>query len=121
PECLAFAKCWRGFLDVTSWRSRRLRARRHHRPGRRHLSRTTSWPGRRGLLKRCADEGVAVAAILTIVGLKKTYASGLVALRNIDLEIHKGEIFALLGPNGAGKTTLISIVCGIVNASGGRV
>ena len=60
-------------------------------------------------------------AILSIAGLSKTYASGFHALRNIDLQIRRGEIFALLGPNGAGKTTLISIVCGIVNASEGRV
>jgi ABC-2 type transport system ATP-binding protein len=60
-------------------------------------------------------------AILSISSLSKTYATGFHALRNIDLEIRRGEIFALLGPNGAGKTTLISIVCGIVRASEGRV
>jgi ABC-2 type transport system ATP-binding protein len=60
-------------------------------------------------------------AILTIAGLSKRYATGFQALRNVDLQIERGEIFALLGPNGAGKTTLISIVCGIVNASSGRV
>jgi ABC-2 type transport system ATP-binding protein len=60
-------------------------------------------------------------AILSITGLSKSYASGFKALKNVDLEIRRGEIFALLGPNGAGKTTLISIVCGIVNASTGRV
>jgi len=60
-------------------------------------------------------------AILTIEALSKAYASGFHALRNVNLTIRRGEIFALLGPNGAGKTTLISIVCGIVNASGGRV
>ena len=60
-------------------------------------------------------------AILTVSGLSKTYASGFRALKNIDLAIRRGEIFALLGPNGAGKTTLISIICGIVNASEGRV
>jgi ABC-2 type transport system ATP-binding protein len=59
--------------------------------------------------------------ILSISGLSKTYASGLQALKNVDLSIRKGEIFALLGPNGAGKTTLIGIVCGIVKASGGKV
>lgn len=59
--------------------------------------------------------------ILAISGLTKTYASGLTALDHVDLSIAKGEIFALLGPNGAGKTTLISIVCGIVTASGGSV
>ncbi|HXI66598.1 MAG TPA: ABC transporter ATP-binding protein, partial [Steroidobacteraceae bacterium] len=50
-----------------------------------------------------------------------TYATGLIALKNIELTIHRGEIFALLGPNGAGKTTLINIICGIVTASGGTV
>ncbi|ASL25213.1 ABC transporter ATP-binding protein [Azotobacter chroococcum] len=58
---------------------------------------------------------------IAIHALSKTYASGLTALRNVNLEIRRGEIFALLGPNGAGKTTLISIVCGIVNPSAGRV
>ena len=59
--------------------------------------------------------------ILTVAKLSKTYASGFAALKEIDLEIRRGEIFALLGPNGAGKTTLISIICGIVNASAGTV
>ncbi len=59
--------------------------------------------------------------VLTIRNVSKTYASGLQALKAIDLEIMRGEIFALLGPNGAGKTTLISIICGIVTASGGTV
>ena len=59
--------------------------------------------------------------IISISKLTKTYASGLQALKNIDLEIFKGEIFALLGPNGAGKTTLINIVCGIVTPSTGVV
>jgi ABC-2 type transport system ATP-binding protein len=59
--------------------------------------------------------------ILSVAGVSKTYATGFHALKNINLEIRRGEIFALLGPNGAGKTTLISIVCGIVNASAGRV
>src|SRR5476649_1609700 len=62
-----------------------------------------------------------MASALSISNLTKTYASGLQALRGIDLEIRKGEILALLGPNGAGKTTLISIVCGIVTASSGSV
>ncbi len=57
--------------------------------------------------------------IITINQLTKTYASGHTALHPLDLEIRRGEIFALLGPNGAGKTTLISILCGIVNPSGG--
>lgn len=59
--------------------------------------------------------------IISISGLTKTYASGLQALKGIDLEIHRGEIFALLGPNGAGKTTLINIVCGIVTPTSGTV
>jgi ABC-2 type transport system ATP-binding protein len=62
-----------------------------------------------------------VPAVITISGLTKTYASGLEALKRVDLEIRRGEIFALLGPNGAGKTTLISIVCGIVTPTAGRV
>jgi ABC-2 type transport system ATP-binding protein len=60
-------------------------------------------------------------SIISIAGLSKTYASGLCALNNINLEIRPGEIFALLGPNGAGKTTLIGTVCGIVNPSAGCV
>jgi ABC-2 type transport system ATP-binding protein len=62
-----------------------------------------------------------VNAIISVKKLNKTYASGFQALKNIDLDIRRGEIFALLGPNGAGKTTLISIICGIVNPSGGTV
>jgi ABC-2 type transport system ATP-binding protein len=60
-------------------------------------------------------------SVISIANLSKTYATGFQALKRINLEIRRGEIFALLGPNGAGKTTLISIVCGIVNPSGGRV
>ena len=60
-------------------------------------------------------------SIVSISNLTKTYASGLQALKKVDLEIRKGEIFALLGPNGAGKTTLISIVCGIVTPTTGAV
>lgn len=60
-------------------------------------------------------------AIISISNLTKTYASGFRALNNVSLDIRQGEIFALLGPNGAGKTTLISIVCGIVTATRGRV
>jgi ABC-2 type transport system ATP-binding protein len=62
-----------------------------------------------------------VPPIISITGLTKTYASGFHALKGIDLEIRRGEIFALLGPNGAGKTTLINIICGIVNPSSGTV
>ncbi|GAC1332229.1 MAG: ABC transporter ATP-binding protein [Beijerinckiaceae bacterium] len=64
---------------------------------------------------------VFMQPIITVSGLKKTYASGFEALKTIDLDIRRGEIFALLGPNGAGKTTLISIICGIVKPSEGRV
>jgi ABC-2 type transport system ATP-binding protein len=60
-------------------------------------------------------------AIVAVRGLSKRYKSGLEALKRVDLEIRRGEIFALLGPNGAGKTTLISIICGIVNGSEGTV
>lgn len=59
--------------------------------------------------------------VIHIEGLDKTYAGGFRALREVSLEIRRGEIFALLGPNGAGKTTLIGIVCGLVRATGGRV
>ncbi len=59
--------------------------------------------------------------MISIESLGKTYAGGFEALKNIDLTINRGEIFALLGPNGAGKTTLINIICGIVNPSAGRV
>jgi len=60
-------------------------------------------------------------SVLTVSGLSKTYASGFNALKNVSLEIRRGEIFALLGPNGAGKTTLINIICGIVTPSEGKV
>jgi ABC-2 type transport system ATP-binding protein len=59
--------------------------------------------------------------IISVSNLSKTYATGFQALKHVDLDIERGEIFALLGPNGAGKTTLINIICGIVNASSGRV
>jgi len=62
-----------------------------------------------------------MTAIITIKDLSKTYATGFQALKDVNLEIRRGEIFALLGPNGAGKTTLISIVCGIVNPTSGSV
>jgi ABC-2 type transport system ATP-binding protein len=62
-----------------------------------------------------------MSSIITVSGVSKTYASGFKALNRIDLEIRRGEIFALLGPNGAGKTTLISLICGIVTPSEGRV
>jgi len=59
--------------------------------------------------------------IISVKDLSKTYATGFEALKNVSLDIRKGEIFALLGPNGAGKTTLISIICGIVTPSAGKV
>ena len=62
-----------------------------------------------------------MAPIVSIRNLTKTYANGFKALKGVDLDIDKGEILALLGPNGAGKTTMISIICGIVNPSGGTV
>ncbi|RAZ75351.1 ABC transporter ATP-binding protein [Mesorhizobium atlanticum] len=62
-----------------------------------------------------------MSSIISISGVTKTYATGFKALKEINLDIERGEIFALLGPNGAGKTTLISIVCGIVNRSSGSV
>jgi ABC-2 type transport system ATP-binding protein len=64
---------------------------------------------------------VPVPPIIAIADLSKTYASGFQALKGVNLEISRGEIFALLGPNGAGKTTLIGIVCGIVNPTAGTV
>ncbi|PSJ20849.1 multidrug ABC transporter ATP-binding protein [Halomonas sp. ND22Bw] len=60
-------------------------------------------------------------SVIRVEALSKTYDSGFEALKGVDLEIRRGEIFALLGPNGAGKTTLISVICGLVNASAGRV
>jgi ABC-2 type transport system ATP-binding protein len=59
--------------------------------------------------------------IISVNGVSKTYASGLAALKAVNLDIRRGEIFALLGPNGAGKTTLINIICGIVTKSTGTV
>jgi len=60
-------------------------------------------------------------AVIRVEGLSKTYASGFTALKDINLEISRGEIFALLGPNGAGKTTLIGCICGIVNPTVGKI
>ena len=59
--------------------------------------------------------------VISVSDLDKTYASGFRALKDINLEIRRGEIFALLGPNGAGKTTLINIICGIVNPGKGKI
>jgi ABC-2 type transport system ATP-binding protein len=63
----------------------------------------------------------SASSIVSIRDVSKTYASGLQALKTINLDIRKGEIFALLGPNGAGKTTLINIICGIVTPTTGRI
>ncbi|MBF9232525.1 ABC transporter ATP-binding protein [Microvirga alba] len=71
--------------------------------------------------RHAQPSGNPAGSVISVTGLGKTYASGFQALRNVDLEIRRGEIFALLGPNGAGKTTLISIICGIVNPSTGVV
>ncbi|MES1196888.1 MAG: ABC transporter ATP-binding protein, partial [Steroidobacter sp.] len=60
-------------------------------------------------------------SIISVSNVAKTYGSGFVALKEVSLDIRKGEIFALLGPNGAGKSTLINIICGIVNATSGTV
>jgi ABC-2 type transport system ATP-binding protein len=62
-----------------------------------------------------------VQSIISVSGLEKTYKGGFRALKGVDLEIRRGEIFGLLGPNGAGKTTLIGIICGIVTPTAGRV
>lgn len=64
---------------------------------------------------------LVMTAIISITNLSKTYASGFRALKNVNLDIRRGEIFALLGPNGAGKTTLIGTICGIVNPSEGSI
>ena len=79
----------------------------------------------RGRLQSGGDGGAVAIGhappVIEIQGLTKTYDNGFEALKGVDLDIRKGEIFALLGPNGAGKTTLISIVCGLVNKTAGRV
>ena len=62
-----------------------------------------------------------MSPIISVSNVSKVYASGFQALKDVDLDIRRGEIFALLGPNGAGKTTLINIVCGILNRTGGSV
>src|SRR5215211_585457 len=70
---------------------------------------------------RYTDRSMILQPVISVSNLDKAYASGFWALKKINLDIRKGEIFALLGPNGAGKTTLINIVCGIVNPTQGVV
>jgi ABC-2 type transport system ATP-binding protein len=70
---------------------------------------------------RPGREGPFMTSIVTIEGLKKTYAGGFEALKGVDLDIREGEVLSLLGPNGAGKTTLISIVCGLTSLTAGTV
>ena len=72
-------------------------------------------------LMTMVEREVILQPIVSVSNLDKTYDSGFRALKNVSLDIRRGEIFALLGPNGAGKTTLINIICGIVNPSGGKV
>jgi ABC-2 type transport system ATP-binding protein len=72
-------------------------------------------------MQKPTEPGRSITSVISVSHLFKTYASGFEALRDINLDIHKGEIFALLGPNGAGKTTLINIICGIVTPSAGSV
>ena len=67
-------------------------------------------------MRETSAPAILMPPIISINNLCKTYASGFQALKGINLDIHRGEIFALLGPNGAGKTTLIGIVCGIVQS-----
>jgi ABC-2 type transport system ATP-binding protein len=62
-----------------------------------------------------------MAAIVSVQNVRKTYADGFEALKNVNLEIKEGEIIALLGPNGAGKTTLISTICGISSLTSGKI
>jgi ABC-2 type transport system ATP-binding protein len=62
-----------------------------------------------------------MSSVISVTGLTKTYASGSTALKNVDLEIRRGEIFALLGPNGAGKSTLIGVICGLITPTSGTV
>ena len=83
------------------------------------MPRTTNQYDHRADCRRIG--GVSLKPIVSVSNLSKTYASGFQALKSINLDIRRGEIFALLGPNGAGKTTLISIICGIVNPTQGVV
>lgn len=73
-----------------------------------------------GIVPECIGE-IFMSPIISVSNLDKTYATGFRALKGINLDIRRGEIFALLGPNGAGKTTLISVICGLVNPTSGTV
>src|SRR4029079_11715915 len=88
---------------------------------RQHPDAAAPRPDERGCRDRGAWTGRMTEPILSIRGLHKEYGTGVKALKAVDLDIRKGEIFALLGPNGAGKTTLINIICGIVTPTGGEV
>jgi ABC-2 type transport system ATP-binding protein len=88
---------------------------------RRRLELATSRSGMTDELMTMDEREVLLQPVISVANLSKTYASGLQALKDIDLNIRRGEIFALLGPNGAGKTTLINIICGIVNPTRGVV
>ena len=83
------------------------------------MSRTSNQRDHRPDLRE--DGRLSLQPVVSVSNLSKTYASGFQALKDVDLDIRRGEIFALLGPNGAGKTTLISIICGIVNPSRGVI
>jgi ABC-2 type transport system ATP-binding protein len=85
------------------------------------LSSREKWERNEGRTPDDAEREVLLQPIISVSNLSKAYASGLQALKNISLDIRRGEIFALLGPNGAGKTTLINIICGIVNPTQGVV
>jgi len=78
-------------------------------------------PGLLNPARKSPNVIIAMQPVISVTHLSKTYAPGFCALKDINLEIYRREIFALLGPNGAGKTTLISIICGIVNPSDGAV
>ena len=88
---------------------------------RQHADAAEARPDARRRRASRAGTGRMSDPILSIRGLRKDYGTGVDALKSVDLDIRRGEIFALLGPNGAGKTTLINIVCGIVTPSGGEV
>jgi ABC-2 type transport system ATP-binding protein len=103
----------RDYLAPAAIPAFRMRIAAPYRPGRRHAA------GDRADQKRARAD--AMQPILSVSHLSKTYASGFKALKDVSLDIRRGEIFGLLGPNGAGKTTLISIVCGIVNPTSGTV